>query len=811
MGFFELVKRDHGTEVVTFMKQWTSYTRKLASYRNRLIFLHQCKRNGIIPRHIKTSQKNLINSISHENKGSSYIIEKFQKKISDQTLKLEISMTIKMIKEIQNHISLYKESIKRKLPFMIFHEFESRQRVKYNHFFKKYKCKQMKHFENLKRYNNDSLNNLTKQNKNDNFFKNLTNINIPKDIQSFLSLGPKFNLPTTPTNIRIENYISEIEDALSTIPSDQSNIIRAKTTNMLTNFLLNKNRVNYEIESIIKKTKTFLKQEKELIILKADKGNITVALNKTDYLNKMYELLNDNVTYKKIKNDPTLNLERRNNKIINWLKTKGYIDETTSKKLMTYKSVAPKMYGLPKIHKENVPLRPIVASTEAPVRNLSIYISEILKIAFENFNEFRIRDTFVFVENMKNFCLPRGFVLVSFDAKSLFTNISIELFLKIITENYTLIKNCSNIVEKDFKTVIEFIFEATYFTFNNEYYLQIFGTPMGSNISPIIADIVMNSLLKFVVGKVDFKFPFIAQYVDDILCAVPENKLESTLTIFNMFDKDIEFTMETENMRSVPFLDVRAIRTEDNNIIFDWFQKQSNSGRYINYLSYHPLQQKINTVVAMKNRIEKLCNPKFREKNFKNLYELFLKNNFPKYLMKKLIYSTKYTKNPKKQDQRNEITYKKITYIHCITPRIVKLFQPFNIKIASYGKNCINKFYSNMKDKTDIMMKSNVVYRIECADCRKCYVGQTSQRLKNRLTQHSSDIKVKPNSCALTQHASQFNHKFSFNEVKILAQDNNNKRRLFLEMFHIQKSNNCVNFKKDTSNLNIIYNYLFKI
>ena len=47
------------------------------------------------------------------------------------------------------------------------------------------------------------------------------------------------------------------------------------------------------------------------------------------------------------------------------------------------------------------------------------------------------------------------------------------------------IKNCNR-----------FLYDNTYFTFNNNVYKQIYDTPMGSPISPLFADIVMDDLEK---------------------------------------------------------------------------------------------------------------------------------------------------------------------------------------------------------------------------------------------------------------------------------------------------------------------------
>jgi hypothetical protein len=55
---------------------------------------------------------------------------------------------------------------------------------------------------------------------------------------------------------------------------------------------------------------TSLKQNKDIRIIQADKGNCTVMLNEADYQNKLNTLLQSGV-YEPIKKYPTLKIERR--------------------------------------------------------------------------------------------------------------------------------------------------------------------------------------------------------------------------------------------------------------------------------------------------------------------------------------------------------------------------------------------------------------------------------------------------------------------------------------------------------------------
>ena len=147
---------------------------------------------------------------------------------------------------------------------------------------------------------------------------------------------------------------------------------------------------------------------------------------------------------------------------------------------------------------------------------------------------------------------------------------------------------------------------------------------MGSPLSPIIANIVMDELLVNCLDRLTFQMLFIYKYVDDIICAIPANSVEYTLKVFNEYHPDIQFTVEQEDCNnSVPFLDCRIIRSQEQHLITDWFTKKTYTGRYINFFSNHPINQKINTVTTMRNRILKLSNHAFHNVNLKKLLKLY--------------------------------------------------------------------------------------------------------------------------------------------------------------------------------------------
>ena len=111
-----------------------------------------------------------------------------------------------------------------------------------------------------------------------------------------------------------------------------------------------------------------LRADKSIHILKADKGNATVVLDRVGYDNKVLALLNTH-TYKELKSDPTTKIERKICSKLSDFKKLDMLSQKVHDHLKPSGTICPKFYGLPKIHKLDVPLRPIVAFQGSPTYN----------------------------------------------------------------------------------------------------------------------------------------------------------------------------------------------------------------------------------------------------------------------------------------------------------------------------------------------------------------------------------------------------------------------------------------------------------
>ena len=109
-----------------------------------------------------------------------------------------------------------------------------------------------------------------------------------------------------------------------------------------------------------------------------------------------------------------------------------FVTFDTMFKLKPTGTYPPRFYGLPKIHKDGIPVRPIVSNTGTPLYEISKYIANILKPygkLKEHTHSSKSFSTFICQQKIE----PDK-IVVSFDVTSLYTTIFIDQALLIIRD-----------------------------------------------------------------------------------------------------------------------------------------------------------------------------------------------------------------------------------------------------------------------------------------------------------------------------------------------------------------------------------------
>ena len=325
---------------------------------------------------------------------------------------------------------------------------------------------------------------------------------------------------------------------------------------------------------------------------------------------------------------------------LNELKNGEIIDEKLYKFLHCSTDIAPKFYGLPKIHQPNCPLRPITSFINSPIYNLAKLLSKSFQ-KIVGHTECHIKDSFEFKKKISNIYIPNNFTLVSRDAVSMYTNISWNLIRKSVKHRWNQIKIHTFLKQTHFDNILQFCLESSYCTFNNDFYKQIF---------------VMEKIENFFLKKPPYDIILYYRYVDDTLIYLPEEEAGDLLCRFNSMDKKLKFTLEKSNNNNINFLDLN-IQIINNKIITNWYRKLIWSGRYINFFSNHNLSHKIGIIYSLTDRAILLSEKIFHIENLSFVRSTLLRNEYPLNLLNEKIFE-RYKDlifNTIKSHQRNDI------------------------------------------------------------------------------------------------------------------------------------------------------------
>jgi len=651
------------------------------------------------------------------------------------------------------------------------------------------------------------------------WFTNLSSKPIPENVQSLLQLGDNFSLPTLDKNKLTKEIIKSVEWNIKKFPTPTHKNIRNKTISIvkkLTSSTPLRGFTDNYIFKLNQDTQQFLKNNDDIILTRADKGNITVALDRDDYNNKINEMLSDSNIYAKVNKDPTKRIIRDLRAILTSWKNSDYISNITHRSLVSSDGTLPRAYGLPKVHKVNCPFRIIVSSVNSPLYALATFLQKIISTSVPC-SQSHIENSFELVKKLTNTHIEDGFSPISLDVISLFTNIPIELAIKSVSNRWNFISTSCQIPRDDFLNAVRFVLESTFFSFGNQIYKQKFGTPMGSPLSPVIADIVMQDLEGEVLATLDFDIPFYYRYVDDIVLAVPTSKIDLVFEKFNSVHSSLQFTIEI-GQNSINFLDTTII-FKNNKILFNWFHKPSFSGRYLNFWSQHPLSQKKGTITGLVDRAFLLSHPESHQANLELVVRILLENDYPLgFVFETMSSRLKGLINKRTIKQKSNTTeavdkklWFTVPYVDSISDKFRGIINGAVAGLSFFSLNKLSSFIKAHKDPLPKFSQMNVVYKISCKNCEASYVGQTCRQLKTRISEHKNHINRNTSAFSvITEHRLQFGHDFDWEGVEILDVEGNYNKRLISEMINIRCQKDSINLQTDIDGLDCAYFSCFR-
>ena len=353
-------------------------------------------------------------------------------------------------------------------------------------------------------------------------------------------------------------------------------------------------------------------------------------------------MLNDTNTYTLTNIDDTITVKTKADELLSKLYSQHHINKKQFTNLKDFTPRTPQFYGIPKIHKNNIPLRPIVSQIDGPTSSISKYLDKILTIA-ESQIPFLLQDTTAFLQLInKHKNIAPNTILVTLDVVSLYTNIPHIEGAKLVTEFYseTLNKwqNSTNTLKPISPELLEelilFVLQHTTFEFNGNYYTQNYGTTMGANFSVKFANIYMYKFLtKYVKNK---NLDFLARLVDDIFF-LWHNSTDNLITFIEQLNtkhQTIKFEL-TYSDTEINFLDTTIYIDKNTNTLHSkLYIKPTAKNQYLHFNSQHPIHVKYAIPYSQGLRLRRIIDDdNIFQDELKNLKHKFIQRGYPHTLL----------------------------------------------------------------------------------------------------------------------------------------------------------------------------------
>ena len=146
------------------------------------------------------------------------------------------------------------------------------------------------------------------------------------------------------------------------------------------------------------------------------------------------------------------------------------------------------------------------------------------------------------------------------------------------------------------------------FSFNDNHYLQIHGTAMGTKMAPSYANLFLGYFEANVLENAPFKPHTWLRYIDDIFMISTEglDNLKIFIYYLNNIHSTIKFT-SSHFFTNMPFLDVSVSLTDDGSLSTDLYTKPTDKHQHLLYSSCHPLHTKKAIPFSLALRLRRIC------------------------------------------------------------------------------------------------------------------------------------------------------------------------------------------------------------
>ena len=301
----------------------------------------------------------------------------------------------------------------------------------------------------------------------------------------------------------------------------------------------------------------------------------------------------------------------------------------------------PRFYGIPKIHKEPVKMRPIIPCHSAIMNPAAKYVSKKLKPLIQRAATV-IHGTKDLAQKLSSLKINsrRKWYIVTGDVVAFYPNIPLQHCIEIVYNMYCehLLECAPTQLDLPNSEVVQLFYKCLQVgntrlltQFQGKIYEQLNGLAMGVADSPDLANLYGYYFEKLANVLEHPDIFYYGRYIDDCLAIVyAQSELEAVSLLESLikFDNCV-ITWDCSDSHA-PFLDMRLYKDANNTLQHMPYRKIGNHQERIPWISAHPYDVKRGTFLGEMSRLAVLSSkPEHYTEALKGLVTLYLNRGYP--------------------------------------------------------------------------------------------------------------------------------------------------------------------------------------
>jgi hypothetical protein len=229
----------------------------------------------------------------------------------------------------------------------------------------------------------------------------------------------------------------------------------------------------------------------------------------------------------------------------------------------------------------------------------------------------------------------------------------------------------------------------------------------------------------------------------------------------------------------MPFLDV-IIHHEGPRFSFEIYRKLTNLNSYIHNFSSHQFKIKQSVYRGMFYRALSIVSPQYLNDEIKFIYQIGYNHKYNKSFLDRclsLAQRSFYGGNKPKIDRQDKHSDTVILPFHNNFLIFPRLFKYLKINLVFNYKQTIRQLLI----KHSPLIQMGGIYRIDCVDCDRFYIGQTGRDIKKRVKEHAYAVRMGNNANAIFLHMSSKNHRMNVQGARVIKMCNTYVNRNVIE------------------------------